>query len=356
MMGSREVALRYEGSEVAPQAGVWDQRGREYRPYVVDGDLQAAVELAIALEMPLLLEGDPGCGKTCLAGAIAYEFTIKLRQRKQLKAQEWYPFEVWNVTSMSRAVDGKYSYDALRRLRDAQLAGSNLRDLKEYLGDEEVTRIITDLKDRKRYRSLGALGQVLGHEKLRPILLIDEIDKADSDFPNDLLREIEEFRFEIPETGEIIPDPARQKWVKKPIILITSNREKPLPDPFLRRCVYYYVGFPESERLRTIVRERFGALDPDREQQSDRAIALFYAIRTLLDQRPGSRPPGTSEFLKWLQAILYSDWDPEESPLDYPEKYPALLGILAKQQADVQWLQAQLPTVIGQADAGGDDD
>lgn len=352
-----ELDLEYDGT-IQPSKGLErDPSGREYRPYIPSESLKEAVKLAIALDMPLLLEGDPGCGKTCLAGAMVYEFT-----QKYLKADEdsemnekgaWYPFEVWNITSSTRAVDGRYAYDALRRLRDAQLAGSNLKALESYLGDDgkaEITRIISDLKDRKKYLTLGKLGRAFQREDFRPVLLIDEIDKADSDFPNDLLREIEEFRFEIPETGQIIPDPKRVANVKKPIIIITSNREKPLPDPFLRRCIYYYVDFPDDNRLKEIILNRFGQGTKTQQKVDNQAIAQFYKIRRLLENRPGSRPPGTSEFLKFLEALRKDSAKNAQQKLASLAKHHSLLGLLVKTKADLDLVIPQLSAISSNND------
>lgn len=343
-----EVQLEYDGSKQPEQKGIKDHEGREYRPYIPGEDLKEAVRLAIALDMPLLLEGDPGCGKTCLAGAIAYEFTQKYCQKKSKEKglSFWYPFETWNVTSSTRAVDGRYTYDALRRLRDAQLAGANLKELAANLGEEgdtEVKRIVTDLKDRRNYLTLGKLGRSFQNTEYRPILLIDEVDKADSDFPNDLLRELEEFRFEISETGETIPDPKIKDKVKKPIIIITSNREKPLPDPFLRCCIYFYVEFPNEERLKAIIHTRFGKGPKAKETICDQAIHQFYQIRTLLESRPGSRAPGTSEFLKFLDALLQSPKTAKKQLANLGQQR-SLLGILVKTKADLDLLSRELST------------
>lgn len=220
-----------------PQEGVTDDQGRWYYPYIPSKDLKQAVNLAIALQRPLLLEGEPGCGKTRLAGSIAYELTQKHLKKRGRAAQQWWDYQIWNVKSSSRARDGLYTYDAVARLRDAQLMGSNPQQLQEYLGEEESLQLKERLGDRKQYREYGPLGEALRNQELRSVVLIDEIDKADSDFPNDLLMELDTLGFEIPETGEKAPPPK-----EKPIIIITSNREKPLPDPFLRRCLYLGYG------------------------------------------------------------------------------------------------------------------
>ena len=229
---SKEQALQYTGESQPPKEGEKDSNQRVYFPYLPSDDLKEAVNLAIALQRPLLLEGEPGCGKTRLAGAVAYEFTHKYLRNNQ-QPQQWWNYYIWNIKSTTRARDGLYTYNAVARLRDAQLVGTNLQQLKEFIGDDETKKLKERLQDKKNYREFGALGKALQTHPHRPILLIDEIDKADSDFANDLLLELEELRFEIPETGEP-PFPTPEQ---KPIIFITSNQEKPLPEPFLRRCL-----------------------------------------------------------------------------------------------------------------------
>ncbi len=327
----------YSGTIQPPQNGTKDSVGRTYHPYIPSDDLREVVNLALKLQRPLLLEGDPGCGKTKLAGAIAYELTQRYLAGKTDKDSNplWWPYYIWNVKSVSQAQDGLYRYDAVARLRDAQLVGSDPQRLAGYLGEEESKKLIDRLKDRRRYREFGPLGKALRHRDQRPILLIDEIDKADSDFPNDLLLELDELRFEIPQTGEEIPTPDQ-----KPIILITSNREKPLPEPFLRRCLYFYVDFPDEERLLTIIQQRFGA--PKRGQTAviKAAVKRFYEIRELLADEPGSREPGTSEFLEFLSVLLQkSSKEAQEDLENLAERLP-LLGTLLKNRADQQRFQA----------------
>ena len=305
-------------------------------PYLPSDDLKEAVNLAIALERPLLLEGDPGCGKTRLAGAVAYEFTKKYLRNQEDKNQEnkndeqqWWDYYIWNIKSTTRARDGLYRYDAVARLRDAQLMGTDPDKLKDFL-DEEAEKLKERLKSKKNYREFEPLAKALGAEKqhdYRPILLIDEIDKADSDFANNLLLELEELRFEIPETGESFSTPEN-----KPITFITSNREKPLPEAFLRRCIYFYVDFPDEKLLRNIIDKRFGILRGKKKELGEKAINLFYKIRELLKDNPGSKPPGTSEFIDFFSAISKKENALED--LDNLFNRTPLLGILIKTKQD----------------------
>ncbi len=319
---------QYKGEAQPPQDGERDSQGRLYYPYLPDENLKEAVNLAIDLERPLLLEGEPGCGKTRLAGAIAYEFT----KGKIDEEGKWWPYYIWNVKSTSRARDGLYTYDAVARLRDAQLVGAER--LQDYLDETELQDLAERLRNRTKYRELGALGEALQHTDCRPILLIDEIDKADTDFPNDLLLELEERRFEIPETGEQIPPPGQQP--KTPIIVITSNCSKPLPEPFLRRCLYFFVEFPDEDLLLQIVDKRF-TLTKKQDELVAKAVDRFFEIRDLLKERPGSRPPGTSEFLEFLTALLRKSKQslPQaRKDLENLANRQPLLGTLLKTQID----------------------
>jgi MoxR-like ATPase len=332
MNNKQEIKYQYVGKSQPPQSGTKDPKEREYFPYLPSLDLIEAVNLAIALERPLLLEGEPGCGKTRLAGAVAYEFTKKYLQndKNEQGEEKWWDYYIWNIKSTTRARDGLYSYDAIARLRDAQLMGTNPQQLQEFLGDGETEQLRTRLKDKKNYREFGSLGQSLQKHFHRPILLIDEIDKADSDFANDLLLELEELRFEIPETRESFPTPKN-----KPIIFITSNREKPLPEPFLRRCLYFFVNFPEQEQLKNIIKQRFGQLAENQELLVEKAIERFYDIRSKIENVPGSRPPGTSEFIEFLTALLNRE-DVEKALKDLEDlsnRLP-LLGTLLKTKQD----------------------
>lgn len=334
---SADLKYQYTGESQPPKDGVRDANQRIYYPYLPSGDLIEAVNLAIALERPLLLEGEPGCGKTRLAAAVVYEFTDKhlQGQTNEKGEKKWWDYYIWNIKSTTRARDGLYTYDAVARLRDAQLMGTQPQQLEEFLGKEETDRLKQRLQDKKNYREFGALGQALQEHPYRPILLIDEIDKADSDFANDLLLELEELRFEIPETRESFPTPKH-----KPIIFITSNREKPLPEPFLRRCLYFFVNFPDSTRLENIIDKRFGQLAEEKETLVKKAVNRFYEIRQLLKNIPGSRPPGTSEFIEFLTALLNRE-DVEQAlkDLENLSKRSPLLGTLLKTQQDQESYQ-----------------
>lgn len=339
MTESNKIDYEYTGDDKyqPPAGGVRDPQGRMYYPYLAEAALKKAVNLAIALERPLLLEGEPGCGKTRLANAIAYELTQKnLRQPDSKQKPEpdqvepWWNFYIWNVKSTSRAREGFYTYDAVGRLRDAQLIGSDPKRLEKYLQKEEISELEDRLADKTQYRTFGKFGEALREQTYRPILLIDEIDKADSDFANDLLLELDELRFEIPETGEAFVPPSH-----KPIILITSNREKPLPEPFLRRCLYFYVAFPGTTALEQIIQKRFGTLE-NQQEVVNLAIQKFVAVRELLKKQPGSRPPGTSEFLEFLTALVQQQRPVAEAiaELDNLANELHLLGTLIKTKAD----------------------
>ncbi|MBE7385775.1 MAG: MoxR family ATPase [Leptolyngbya sp. SIO1E4] len=341
-------AMRYEGTLQPPVEGARDTELRRYYPYLPEPGLVEAVNLAIDLHRPLLLEGEPGCGKTRLAGAVAYELTQKVRQGTKKGNQDfWWPYFSWNVKSTSRVRDGLYRYDAVNRLRDTQIVGADPERLQGFLDEseadkfqklrQELKQVLQRLMDwEKAYFKWGPLGEALQWQKnYRPILLIDEIDKADSDFPNDLLLELEEFRFDIPELGQSITPPPEEQ---EPIIFITSNREKPLPDPFLRRCVYYYVEFPQKGHLTEIIQQRFESVSKNEAKLIKLAVEQFYAIREILEPQPGSRPPGTSEFLEFLTVILRrakrTSVDDTVKVVEKLAEHDSLLGILLKTKAD----------------------
>jgi MoxR-like ATPase len=258
--------------------------------YVATDDLKVAVNAAVALERPLLVKGEPGTGKTVLAYEIA----------RALNA----PLITWHVKSTTKAHQGLYEYDAVTRLRDSQL------------GDQRV-------KDVRNYIKKGKLWEAF-ESPVRPVLLIDEIDKADIEFPNDLLQELDRMEFYVYETNETISARVR------PVVVITSNNEKDLPDAFLRRCFFHYIRFPDEETMRAIVGVHF----PDIKQRLVReALKVFYDLR----QAPGlKKKPSTSELLDWLKLLLVEDVD--ESVLrerDPARLIPPLHGALLKNEQDV---------------------
>ncbi len=258
--------------------------------YVASDDLRVAVNAAIALERPLLIKGEPGTGKTVLAHEVA----------KALDA----PIIEWHIKSTTKAQQGLYEYDAVSRLRDSQL------------GDERV-------KDIGNYIKRGKMWEAFTAER-RPILLIDEIDKADIEFPNDLLLELDRMQFYVYETQQTI------KAEQRPIVMITSNNEKELPDAFLRRCFFHYIRFPDREIMTQIVDVHF----PDLQRNLLReALNIFYDIREV----PGlKKKPSTSELLDWLKLLMVEDI-PAESlrSKDSKQLIPPLHGALLKNEQDV---------------------
>ncbi len=258
--------------------------------YVATQDLKMAVNAAITLQRPLLIKGEPGTGKTVLAHEIAAGLDTPLIE--------------WNVKSTTKAQQGLYEYDAVARLRDSQLGDERVHDIKNYINK-------------------GKLWEAFESEK-RPILLIDEIDKADIEFPNDLLHELDKMSFSVYETGETIA--ARQR----PIIIITSNNEKDLPDAFLRRCFFHYIQFPDADTMAQIVQVHF----PDiKSRMLSAALKRFFEVRDM----PGlKKKPSTSELLDWLKLLLVEDIDPETIKEADPKKMiPPLHGALLKNEQDV---------------------
>ena len=301
-----------------------DSQGRKLFPYLPDYDLVKAVNLAIALERPLLIQGEPGCGKTLLARAIAYEFG-----QKYLNKEDKYPYFRWNITSRSQAQQGRYTFDALGKLRDAQMVnilGEN------YLKPEDRKKLLERLnkEDCEDYINYGKLGQAFLEKQHRPILLIDEIDKADIDFPNDLLAELEEPRFTIVETQK--PVIAKQN----PIVIITSNSERELPEAFLRRCIFYWLKFPSPEDLREIVRLHF----PKQElaELFNEAINKFLTLREETKTRSTSKQASTSELLDWLRILTNKPIDRALVEVKNLFQDAAQLGILLKSKTDIERL------------------
>jgi MoxR-like ATPase len=257
-------------------------------PYVVLPELKKAVNLAIYLRRPLLLEGDAGCGKTRLASAVAYELGLPLYR--------------WDIRSTTKAQDGLYEYDAILRLHDVQTQKVEQQlpiDAAETDEDEDEERLNRNPANPKHYRKFGALGKAFKLKECPAVVLIDEIDKADLDFPNDLLTVLDEpWEFKIKETGETI------RTNHKPIVIITSNKEKGnLPAPFLRRCLYHYVDFPnDKKRLQEIVEKHYQIREetPPPSALMENAIERFLAV---WNEGGLFKKPGTSEFLDWLKAL-----------------------------------------------------
>ncbi|HEX8660462.1 MAG TPA: MoxR family ATPase [Brevundimonas sp.] len=258
--------------------------------YIATDDLKIAVNAAIALERPLLIKGEPGTGKTVLAYEIA----------RALNA----PLITWHIKSTTKAHNGLYEYDAVSRLRDSQLGEARVHDVRNYL------------KPGKLWEAFTAPN--------RPVLLIDEIDKADIEFPNDLLQELDRMEFYVQETDETIRAEVR------PVVIITSNNEKELPDAFLRRCFFHYIRFPDDQTMRAIVEVHFPGIKP---RLVSEALKTFYEIR----DTPGlKKKPSTSELLDWLKLLLVDDIDPETLREKSPNKLiPPLHGALLKNEQDV---------------------
>ena len=267
------------------------QRFEGTSDYVATEDLKVAVNAAIALERPLLIKGEPGTGKTVLAYEVA----------KALNS----PLLTWHIKSTTKAHQGLYEYDAVTRLRDSQL------------GDERV-------KDVRNYIKKGKLWEAFEAPK-RPVLLIDEIDKADIEFPNDLLQELDRMEFFVYETNETI------KAAVRPVIIITSNNEKELPDAFLRRCFFHYIRFPEVETMNEIVDVHFPGI---KKKLVAEALRIFYDMRKV----PGlKKKPSTSELLDWLKLLLVEDIGEDTLREKDPTKLiPPLHGALLKNEQDVQ--------------------
>ncbi|SLN16696.1 ATPase family associated with various cellular activities (AAA) [Roseovarius albus] len=257
--------------------------------YIATDDLKVAVNAAVTLERPLLVKGEPGTGKTELARQVAQALGLEMIE--------------WNIKSTTKAQQGLYEYDAVSRLRDSQL------------GDERVHDVANYIKKGKLWQAFEA------DQKL--VLLIDEIDKADIEFPNDLLQEIDKMEFHVYETGKTIR--ARHR----PIVIITSNNEKELPDAFLRRCFFHYIRFPDVETMKKIVEVHHPGI---KDALLTTALTQFYEIR---EQAGLKKKPSTSEVLDWLKLILAEDLTAEDLKRDGADALPKLHGALLKNEQDV---------------------
>lgn len=252
--------------------------------YVVTNELMNAVNVSIALEKPLLIKGEPGTGKTMLAEAIADALDMELI--------------IWGIKSTTKAQEGLYVYDTVQRLYDSQFGEGNVSDISQYI-------------------KLGKLGEAFTSDK-QVVLLIDEIDKADLEFPNDLLWELDKMEFYINETKETV------KTKHRPIVIITSNAEKELPDAFLRRCIFHYIEFPNKEKMEEIVKVHFGDID---RKLSEKALEAFYELRGMDDLQ---KKPSTSELLDWIQALMISGVDINNLKKEMP-----FVGVLLKKNQDI---------------------
>lgn len=252
--------------------------------YIASEELQNSVNVAIALERPLLVKGEPGTGKTMLAKSAAESLGLK--------------FIIWNIKSTTKAQEGLYVYDTVQRLYDSQFGDRDVSDIKQYI-------------------RLGKLGEAFTSEE-PVVLLIDEIDKADLEFPNDLLWELDIMSFYIPETGETITAKNR------PIVIITSNAEKELPDAFLRRCIFHYIDFPDKEMMARIIKVHHPELE---EQLVQQAMEAFYSLRNVSGLL---KKPSTSELLDWVQALALGGIDPDRLSRELP-----FLGVLLKKNQDL---------------------
>ncbi|MEA5162313.1 MoxR family ATPase [Cereibacter johrii] len=257
--------------------------------YVATEDLTVAVNAAVTLQRPLLVKGEPGTGKTELARQVAQSLCLPLIE--------------WHVKSTTKAQQGLYEYDAVSRLRDSQLGEERVHDVRNYI------------RKGKLWQAFEAPGRV--------VLLIDEIDKADIEFPNDLLQELDRMEFHVYETGETV------RAQHRPVVIITSNNEKELPDAFLRRCFFHYIRFPDLETMRAIVGVHFPDL---KEQLLTAALTQFYELREV----PGlKKKPSTSEVLDWLKLLLAEDLAAEDLRRDGRSLLPRLHGALLKNEQDV---------------------
>ena len=257
--------------------------------YVATNDLTIAVNAAVTLERPLLVKGEPGTGKTELA--------------RQVSAALGLPMIEWHIKSTTKAQQGLYEYDAVSRLRDSQL------------GDEKVNDVANYIKKGKLWQAFEADGRV--------VLLIDEVDKADIEFPNDLLQELDRMEFHVYETNQTV------KAAQRPIVIITSNNEKELPDAFLRRCFFHYIQFPDMDTMRKIVEVHHPGI---KDALLTAALTQFFEIR---EQQGLKKKPSTSEVLDWLKLLLAEDLSAEDLKRDGASALPKLHGALLKNEQDV---------------------
>ncbi len=257
--------------------------------YIASPALVDAVNCALALERPLLVKGEPGTGKTLLARHVAEGLGL--------------PLDSWHIKSTSKAVDGLYVYDTVQRLNDARFGDGNVRDIRSYI-------------------RLGPLGRVFS-AKNRQVLLIDEIDKADLEFPNDILREIDEMRFSVLETGDEIVA------AERPMVIITSNNEKELPDAFLRRCVFHFIDFPDVAQMREIIAVHHPRVEKTLLEQ---VLLKFYWLR---DQKELRKRPSTSELIDWITALVRAGIEPARLEAEIP-----FMGALLKNEQDTRAIES----------------
>lgn len=262
-----------------------DNGFRGTKEYIASKELMNAVDIAVALEKPLLIKGEPGTGKTVLAKAISENKGLEL--------------VTWSIKSTTKAQDGLYVYDVVQRLYDSQFGNKGVDDIASYI-------------------KLGKLGEAFKSEK-QVVLLIDEIDKADLEFPNDLLWELDRMEFYIPETKEMVSANIR------PIVIITSNAEKELPDAFLRRCIFHYIDFPDDEQMEKIIRVHLGDVEKRLLKQ---ALAAFYALRSI---KTIDKKPSTSELIDWIRALQLGGISADKIESELP-----FLGVLLKKDKDIE--------------------